>query len=417
MKLTNKKTIRMLTMLCAFVYLVSYLTRKNFSAVISEYVVAEGVTKSAASLVTVALFVCYGIGQLISGWLGDHFKPKYVILGGLSATTLLNLIVPIFGSNTHILTVIWGLNGVAQAMLWPPMVKILSDYLSVADYQNACVKVSLGGNAGTIAIYLIASGAIKLLGSWRSVFIFSAVCGALMVTIWHFSMAKIEKECGEVEVKKVEKSQAVSERSSVNLFAVSPLLLIMIVIICQGMLRDGVETWMPSYLHDVFGLETSSSILTSVGLPIFSILSIQLASFIYRKFFKSEMVCASVIFGAALVFALLLGMLSDANVWLSALLVVLLTGAMHGVNLILTCYVSARYGKYGNVSFISGLLNSCTYVGSALFTYGVAKLADSFDWRTTILCWAGVAAIGVLCAVFSIRKWKKFASSEPKSSN
>ena len=120
------------------------------------------------------------------------------------------------------------------------------------------------------------------------------------------------------------------------------------------------------------------------------------------------MVCSSVIFGAAFVIALTLGLLSGVNVWLSSLLVVLLTGAMHGVNLILTCYVSARYAKYGNVSFISGLLNSCTYVGSALFTYGIAKLVDSFDWTTTILSWAVVALLGLICALLSIKSWRNF---------
>lgn len=407
MKLTDKKAVHALTFLCAAVYFVSYITRKNFSAVISEYVVAENVAKASASLVTVAMFVCYGVGQLISGWLGDRFAPKTIILGGLSATILFNILVPVFGSNTFILMIIWGLNGLAQAMIWPPMVKILSDFLNPVDYQNACVKVSLGGNIGTIGIYLIASGAVKFLGSWRSVFVFSAVCGFIMVIIWQFSIGKIESKRSGEESAKVEENAAVPEKTGVNLFAATPLLLIMIVIICQGMLRDGVETWMPSYLHDVFALDTSSSILTSVGLPIFSVLSIQAVSVIYRKFFKNEMACAAVIFGATLLFALLLGIFSDVNVWLSVLLTVLLTGTMHGVNLILTCYVAARYAKYGNVSFISGLLNSCTYVGSAAFTYGVAKLADIFDWSTTIFCWAAVAAVGLICASLSIHRWNK----------
>lgn len=407
MKLTDRKTITFLTALCSLVYLVSYLTRKNFSAVISEYVVAEGVTKASASIVTVAMFVCYGVGQLISGWLGDHIKPKYVVLGGLSATTVFNLLVPLIGSRTGLLAVVWGLNGVAQAMIWPPMVKIMSEYLEQNDYQRACVRVSWGGSCGTIAIYLIASGFIKFLSSWRAVFIFAAVCGGLMACFWMFSMKKLERKSGEVNIIKREAATD-GGAPHVNLFAVSPLVLIMFVIIFQGMLRDGVETWMPSYLHDVFGLETSSSILTSVGLPIFSILSIQVASVIYRKFFRNEMVCSGVIFGAAFVIALTLGLLSGVNVWLSSLLVVLLTGAMHGVNLILTCYVSARYAKYGNVSFISGLLNSCTYVGSALFTYGIAKLADIFDWTTTILSWAVVTLLGLICALLSIKSWRNF---------
>lgn len=409
MKLTDQRKIRMLTIICSLAYLVSYLTRKNFGAVISEYVVAEGVTKASASIVTVALFICYGAGQLLSGWLGDHMKPVRVVTAGLIATSLCNLTVPFIGANTRLLAVVWGLNGLAQAMLWPPMVKLLSEYLSDDDYQTACVRVSWGGSCGTIAVYIIASGFIKFLGSWRSVFVFAACLALVMAAVWQLSMSRLEGQSGAV---KVIKPTAKADKGGVNLLAVSPLILIMLVIIFQGMLRDGVETWMPSYLHDVFGLDTSSSILTSVGLPVFSILSIQAASVIYRKFFKNEMLCAAVIFSAALIAALILGLLSGFNVWLSAILVVLLTGAMHGVNLIMVCYVAARYARYGNVAFISGLLNSCTYIGSALFAYGIAKLADSFDWKTTIFCWAIVAACGVVCAFASVRSWGKFTKSD-----
>ncbi len=406
-KLNDKHLVAALTFLLASVYFVSYLTRKNFSAVISEYVVAEGVTKSAASVVTVAMFVCYGAGQLISGWLGDKVKPEGVILAGLSSTVLLNLIVPFVGADTTLLAVVWGLNGVAQAMLWPPMVRIASELLSSRDYQSACVSISVGGSIGTITVYLISSLFVKI-SSWKTVFFFSAACGFAMAVIWTFALGKIRRKAvatGE-ETVTMKPGNADGKKSG-SIFSYL-LILIMIVIICQGMLRDGVETWMPSYLHDVFGLDTSSSILTSVGLPIFSILSIKAASFLYSRVFKSEMRCAFAIFGAGLVFALLLGIFCDLNVVLSSLLVVLITGAMHGVNLILTCYVSAEYGKYGKVSFISGLLNSCTYVGSAIFTYGIAKLADLFDWRMTIFSWAVVALIGTVCCLVTLPGWKKF---------
>lgn len=409
-KLTAKRYVTALSLLCAVTYLVSYLTRKNFSAVISEYVVAEGVTKSAASVVTVAMFVCYGIGQLISGWLGDHFPPEAVIICGLSATTLLNITVPFIGSNTALLAVIWGLNGVAQAMLWPPMVRIMNQYLSPDDYKKACVNVSIGGSVGTISIYLISSLFIRI-SSWRTVFFFSAAMGLIMAVVFALGSKYIESKAVELEPDEHHGKpawQSLENKKKINIFTSSPLIIIMIVIICQGMLRDGVETWMPSYLHDSFGLDTSSSILTSVGLPIFSILSIKLTSFLYIRFFKSEMVCGAFIFGLGLIASALLGAFANTSVILSTLLVVLIAGAMHGVNLILTCYVSAEYGKYGKVSFISGLLNSCTYIGSAIFTYGVAKLADMFDWQTTIFCWAAVALIGTLCCILSLRGWKKF---------
>ena len=60
----------------------------------------------------------------------------------------------------------------------------------------------------------------------------------------------------------------------------------------------------------------------------------------------------------------------------------------------------------GKVSAVSGLLNSFTYVGSAISTYGIALLSEGAGWQVTALVWFAIAALGaVICAVCS-RIWK-----------
>ena len=84
----------------------------------------------------------------------------------------------------------------------------------------------------------------------------------------------------------------------------------------------------------------------------------------------------------------------------------LLTGCMHGVNLMLICMVPPFLQRNGNVSTVSGVLNSCTYVGSAISTYGIALLSEGAGWQVTALVWFAIAALGaVICAVCS-RIWK-----------
>lgn len=412
-KITDKRYIAALTWLCAAAYLVSYLTRKNFGAITSEFVVAESVTKTDASLISVSLFVFYGIGQLVSGFLGDRISPRMIIFGGFCATSVCNMLVPICGANIGALVAVWGLNGLAQAMLWPPMVKLLTNRFTDEVYKKSCVNISWGSSLGTIAIYIISSIFIRVFGDWRTVFVFSTVCGVLFAFAWLILSAKIDSyaEANGVEIpdcKPKEESPRTAPSAKVNLFVISPLIPIMLAIIFQGMLRDGLETWMPSYLHDIFGLDTSSSILTSVGLPIFTIVSYQLSAFIYRKWFGNELTCATVLFSVGLICSGLLGVLFNANVALSAVLVIIVAGAMHGVNLMLISLVPSAFRRYGNVSFISGLLNTCTYIGSAIFTYGVARLADLFDWQATIFCWVGVAFLGAVFCLSAVKSWSAF---------
>jgi len=92
---------------------------------------------------------------------------------------------------------------------------------------------------------------------------------------------------------------------------------------------------------------------------------------------------------------------------LSVLFSAMIIGCMHGINLILICYIPAFYKKYGSISTISGILNSCTYVGSAISTYGIALLSESLGWSFTILSWIVIAALGTLACAVCIKPWKK----------
>ena len=80
---------------------------------------------------------------------------------------------------------------------------------------------------------------------------------------------------------------------------------------------------------------------------------------------------------------------------------------MHGVNLILICMLPPYFKGTGKVSTISGLLNSCTYIGSALSTYGVAVLTENCGWNVTLAVWAGVAVLGTAMCLICIFPFKK----------
>ena len=74
--------------LCSAVYFVSYFSRKDFAAVMAAMLSEEVLDKTTAGLIGTMLFVFYGVGQLVSGYLGDKLKPKYLIMFGLSVTAL-----------------------------------------------------------------------------------------------------------------------------------------------------------------------------------------------------------------------------------------------------------------------------------------------------------------------------------------
>ena len=396
MTVQHKKESTALAWFFALTYMVSYITRINFGAVIAEMVTETGIARSTLALSLTGSFITYGLGQIVSGLCGDRFSPKKLVAYGLSATTVLNALIPVCVT-PHQMLIVWSLNGFAQAFLWPPMVRLMTAQMTQEEYNRLVVRVSWGSSFGTILIYLISPILISIAG-WRSVFLFSAACGAAMVFIWL-------RCCKDAAPIQKERNSATAVRSGVLL---SPLMLfVMVTIILQGMLRDGVTTWMPSYIAQTYLLSNRTAILSGVILPLFAIASLQFTSWLYRRYFCNPLLCAAVIFGIGTASSAALWLLSGNAAVLSVFCSALLTGAMHGVNLIQTGMLPSYFRKYGNVATVSGVLNSCTYVGSAISTYGVALLSETIGWNATLLLWAAIGSAGTLLCLLCVNPWKK----------
>lgn len=402
---------RRLTLLCAAVYFCSYLTRLDYGAVMVEMVRAEGFSRVDASAALTGLFITYGFGQLISGYLGDRVRPQLLIFFGLIACGLMNLLIP-FCPSPAWMTVVWSVNGLAQAMMWPPLVRIMSQHMTESEYKVATVHVSWGSSLGTIVIYLMIPLLLKV-SSWRGVFYCAAAVGMGMAAFWMARYGRVERTLPLQEQAAPADEPGDAGKSGGGLRALMPLLAIMMgVIICQGTLRDGITTWMPTYLADTYHMESGKSILTGVLLPLFGMVCYQIVLWMNRKLVKNELQCAAIIFGVGLVSLLALRLLHAHSFALSVLILAFAVASMHGVNLIMTCMTPKYLAGSGKISMISGLLNACTYIGSALSMYGVALIADRFGWTVTESLWCAVALLGTLCAAACVPKWGKLRKGQ-----
>ena len=395
-KLRDRRQINSLAFLLAITYMISYITRINFGAVVSEMVEATGFTKSMLSMSLTGSFITYGTGQILCGVMGDKISPKRMITIGLVMTICMNSLIPLCQNPWQMLSV-WCVNGFAQAFMWPPIVRMMTTLLEADDYKRTVAKVSWGSSIGTILIYLVSPLVISTLG-WKGVFFGAAICGAVMLVVWNWKAMDIQSAG----------SKKVAAPKGANKILFTPVVLcIMIPIILQGMLRDGITTWMPTFIAESFHLGNEISILTGVLLPIFSIACFQFTTWLYRKKIQNPLTASALLFGVGGVAALALYFFSQESAAASVLLSATLTGSMHGVNLLLICMVPQCFERYGNISTVSGVLNACTYIGSALSTYGIAALSEVIGWQSTIFVWFCVTILGGLICLACIKPWKK----------
>lgn len=408
---SRKSAFVRLTALCTVVYFVSYISRINLSATMVELVRSGFAPENTVALALSICSVTYGAGQILSGWLGDRFKPQSVIFAGFLITSAMNLSVA-FLSDSRLLCAVWAVNGFAQALMWPPLLAILTRHLNSAEYSKACMWVSWGSSFGTIAVYALSPVIISLL-SYRFVFITSGAAALIMSVVWKIMYKKDFTGPGMLlpDDAPAAKPADTAGKPAIEKFTGTAIFLmgmVMLGIVMQGALRDGVSNWMPTLVSETFNLDSSVSILTGVFLPVFHIICTNIASRVYRGLITNELTGAGLIFAVGFIASLLLAILSGSNVVVTVILLAVLVGCMHGVNLMLICYVPPHFRKYGHVSLVSGILNSSTYIGSAISTYAIALFSGAFGWNGTLYMWAAIAAVGMLICLGFAKKWKAF---------
>ena len=413
MKDIKRRMTNMCILLCV-VYFASYITRKSYNASILTIIQNTDLTKSQTGLAVTGSFITYGLGQVINGFLGDVVRPRTMISLGLIGASVCNILIP-YSLNPIALCILWCFNGFFQSMMWPSITRSMSENFTVDFYKKGTTYVSIACSVATVAIYIIVSFFVEFF-TWQATFYFAAIFGLVVCAFWYIICGKYEKnpicEPFETNVKEVpEKSEPVHRPPFLRLALMSGVFPIMLVIALHGFLRDGIETWMSSFMNDVYKIDTSGAILSVAILPLLSILSYYVGSFFQKKTgcpIKSNLVLW--LFGAA--FSLVLMLFYKNSAVLGVTMISLLSGATHAINLMLTTRVSIYYKKAGYIATFAGLLNACTYVGAAVATYGIASISEKYSWTVIMGIFLAVCLIGILFTLIALPKWTRFRKEQ-----
>ena len=418
-----KKTKYKLILLCSIIYFVSYFARKDFAAVMVEMINTKVIDEMTGGYIGMGLFICYGIGQLVSGYLGDIIKPSRLIFFGLTVTAICNLAMPLVPGGAAMIP-IWAVNGFAQAMLWPPIVRILADHLNREEFVRSNLIVTCSAHISTILLYLYIPVCLKYF-SWKAVFFSATILSSLAIALLIIALYFVLPE-DTIKAPKRKSKQAVSDTSENiegNYFKIltgAGIFYIFASIIMMGFLRDGIESWLPTLYSAAFNRSANESILVSVSLPIFALISIILITVIHNtKLFKNEALGAMILFGFATLSSLpIILLITKEHIvarFACLILSCLICAFMHGINFLFISCLPGRFARYGKAATTSGFCNAFTYVGAAVSTYGMALISNVFDWRATIISWAIVGGLGVLFTLLAVRSYRRFITNTERT--
>lgn len=426
-KLFNAKTpyekkAWMLVVYCWLAYATVYIGRKNLSVCLAD-MIAEGVTdKVSGGTIGTCFMLCYAIGQFANGWLGDRFHPRHMVCTGLMCAGLMNIFMGL-NSNNFLFMVIWAVCGLSCSMLWSPIIRAVSTWTTDDISHAAAASLSATIPIGTILCYLICAAGLKFF-NWRVSFMMCGGILCVMSVVLFFCFASLKDHMAE---KKNEKTHASSgkdnnkengktssdAKTTVKVFCAG-LVFAAIGILFNGMLKDGLDLWIPTVLGDKFIPSSSVVSLICTILPILNIFGAYAARDVFHRFRIDELTTCAVMFAVSTISLAIvtvfiriipaktaetvIGFGDIALALFVTLLLALSSASMLGANTMLLTFIPLHFGKVGRASTVTGMLNCFSYAAAAVSSIAVGSISDNFGWEAVFIVFIGAAAAGaVIC--------------------
>ncbi|MFA6584442.1 MAG: MFS transporter [Elusimicrobiaceae bacterium] len=382
-----------------------YIVRQNFSFA-KPYLIKEwGLTNGDVGLIATALTVAYGLSKFVMGNISDRSNPRYFMATGLILSGIINMFFGLLPS-LWAMVFFWFLNGWAQGMGWAPCARSLTHWFSDRERGTKFAVWNLAHNVGGGITGQIATFAVFMFATWKSVFF---VPGALAVllglgvlvflrdTPQSVGLPPIEEfknDYPETGVADREKEMSGKEILFKYVLNNKWLWILALANIFVYVVRYGVVNWAPTYLTMAKG---QSHALSGIQVFVFEYAGIPgtlLAGWVSDRFFCGRRGPISVIYMLAVTAAVLVYWFNPAGrPWVDSMALFVIGFLIYGpVMLIGVAAVDMVPKKAaGTAAGFTGLFGYL--FGATIAEIGIGKAVDCYGWT------GGFTILLVSCAL------------------
>ena len=374
--------------LCSVSYFAVYIARNILSAVTPQ-MISHGYSEDYIGLVSSAFFICYAVGQLINGLIGDKIHAKWMICTGLFGAGVANIAFMYTAPHKFVALSAYALVGFFLSMIYGPMTKVVSENTEPIHAVRCSLGYTFASFFGTPAAGFLASFLV-----WQSVFKVSSSVLFVMATLGFVIFSLFErrgiikygvykKETGGVKNVKI-----LLKRSIIKFSLVS---------ILTGIVRTSVVFWLPTYISQYLSFSPKSSARIYTAASIAISLTAFIAVFVYEKIFKHNMnkTLFASFTSSAIFFALtFLVKIPFLNI---ALITLAIMSSNSAATMLWSIYCPSLRDT-GMVSMATGFLDFLSYMAAALANVLFASAITDIGWGNLILVWASLTAVGALIA-------------------
>ena len=385
----NIKNAIIIGTLCSVSYLAVYIARNILSAVSPQMIKKEVFLTEQVGTLSSVYFICYAIGQLINGYIGDRIKAKYMISFGLILAGLGNQLFAFWAHIPLASYIAYGLTGFFLSMIYGPMTKLVSENTEPI-YATRCslgyTFASFFGSplAGMLATFL----------KWQGVFIVGTVALIMMGLICFISFSSLEKK-GIIKYNQYTTSKGSSK--GIRVLIERQIIKFTLVSVLTGVVRTSVVFWLPTYFSQYlkYSAEKSAAVFTFATLLIS--MSAFIAVFIYEMLNRNMDSTIMIVFIASAISFLSVYLVKSPiiNIFLIVLAII---SANCAASMLWSVYCPSLKDT-GMVSSATGFLDFMSYMAAAISSSVFANAVSSIGWSGLILVWFGLMIVGVIISL------------------
>lgn len=395
-----------------FVCFFNYADRQAIFSVFPLLKTEMGLSDVQLGIVGAAFMWVYACFGFIAGIIGDRFKRKTLIIGGLIFWSLVTIGTAL-SANYAQLVICRALEGLGEAFYFPASMSLLSDYHSKSTRSKAMAFHQSSVYAGTIAGGAVAGYMGEFYG-WHSSFYMFGGLGVLLGILLITFLREPVRGQSETQNGTAVNSQVSEESGTGNIFKgidsifrIKMVWILIMVFIGANFVASIFLTWMPSFLYQKFRMSLSMAGLNAtVYLQISSVLGViaggYLADKLVIKFRGGRMMTQSMglMLGVPFIFlagwtlsvpVLILGLIGfgffkglyDANIWAS----------LHDVV------------KPKNRATAVGFMNSLGWLGGGIAPVAIAYASGKYGMSYCISAASVLYLIFGLLLIFGICKY------------
>lgn len=414
-------------------YSLYYVCRMSLS-VVKQPLIDEGVlTAGELGLIGSALLLVYAVGKFMNGFIADYCNVRRFMATGLLISTLVNLLMGVFGlmqgpaGLPSVLifvsfAVLWGVNGWAQSMGSPPGVISLSRWFPQSKRGTYYSMFSSSPYIGEFLSFIITGFVVGALG-WEYGFLVASLAGLLGSLIILLLVSDTPESKGLPPVQTLSGEQ-VTKQDKMPTKELQKMIVrhpgIWVIALSSAFIyitKYAIAGWGVLFLQKARGFSLEDATQVIAFSAAFGVLGTVLAGWLSDKVFRSDRVKPALLSGvlslASLGLFLFVGGGFVLNIFyvslfsLSVGVLYCIVAGLMAVDIVPRKATGAALGVVGISSYVAAGLQDITsgYLIQGFMTE--VEGADVYDFGPVSWFWMTAALISFVLPVLNWKKMKK----------